>query len=623
MGYSDAYPGGYGEGTGDVITNVLIETDPDTWYDITEQLISGSVVRGRQHQLDQYQAGVCTLLLDNDDRTFDPNYGDSPLDGHILPMKRIKVTATWDGVTYPLFLGYADRWIQNREGPHRGTTSLEATDGFKVLARARLAASAFAQEVAADGPVAWWRFDGSGPVAYDAIGDVDLDSQTGSPTFGEDPLISRDPTDSSVLLTTADGLWTYGDLPWDEGPLTLEVVGRFTWTGSVFVSYNPAQQTGFALDAQDNVGFQVSTGVGTATAAESSVDYADGATHHVVGVWEPGSAGSGGGRLKIFVDGVDRTVGTPAISESSFWPTGYTGVGNQPFDTEGIAGTIDEIVIYPTALSAARIEAHHDAMFTPWDADLPGPRIERVLDAVAWPDDLRDIDTGTTTLQPAELDMSALEHAQTVAETEFGNLYVTADGTVRFEDRTSAVNQPVAFAFSDAAGSDLPITFSNPELSDDQIRNEVTVSRLEGAARTVRDATSIATYQIASYTRDGLYHDDDDHSLHLAEFILAGYKDPVERVSSMSVNPYRDPDNLWPAVLGLELTDRVTLEETPQWVGDPITRTLIVEGITHTFGPKAWDASFNLSENTALTQPYWMAEITGYGEAGVTTRAGF
>lgn len=621
MGYSDAYPGGYGEGTGDVITSVYLETDPDTWYEITGQLISGSTVRGRQHQLDRYQAGVCNLLLDNDDRTFDPNHGDSPLAGHILPMKRVKVTATWEGVTYPLFLGYTDRWIQNREGPHRGTTSLEATDGFKLLARANLAASSYAQEVSADGPVAWWRFDeAGGTVARDSIGDKDL-AALGAPELGTDTLIARDPGASMTTADPGDGLYRTGQFPVTTGPLSLECVVRLTTETNVAIagcfSETAPFGVGFVLNADDATGFEIAKTIGTGVGCASTVDYTDGATHHIVCVWEAD------GDLKIYVDGVDRTSGTPNLAVGSFAnTTGFTFVGANP-QVDGALGVYDEVAIYDYALTAARVAAHAEAVATPWDGDLSGERIERVLDAVSWPDDLRDIDDGLTTLQPAELDMTALEHAQVVAETEAGNLYVTGAGVVRFEERTSTVNQPAAFAFSDAAGSDLPITFSNPELSDDQIRNVVTVSRLDGIAQTAQDDTSIAAYQISSYTRDGLYHDDDEHSRYLADFILQAYKDPVERVSQMAVNPYRDPENLWPAVLGLELTDRVTLEETPQWTGDPVTRTLVVEGVTHTFGPKQWDASFNLSENAAAITAYWELGVAGLSELGETTRVYF
>lgn len=626
MGYSDAYPGGYGAG-GDLITNAFIETDPDTWYDITDLLISGNITRGRQHQLDRYQAGVCTLALDNDERTFDPNYPDSPLDGHILPMKRVKVTGSWDGVTYPLFLGYADRWVQNREGPHRGTTTLEATDGFKVLERATLGSSVWAQELAVDGPVAWWRFDD----AIDAAAVVDsaggrVASLTGSPEIGVDGLVARDASAAFDMPTDADGAYS----PFTASPivaalpLTVAVIVRTTdTTGNALLRLvdasggNPVAELS---TSGTNAFFTARNSAGSTATTVGGDTVTDGNPHLLVGVWD------GSTNVTLYVDGaVD---GTPTTRTGTISPvTAVTIGGGMPGPLGIIVGTeatVDEVMVFNTAVSAGRIAAWAEARSAPWGGDLSGERVERVLDTVGWPAADRDIDTGQATLQSGDLDgMSALEHLQKVAETEPGNLYITADGRVRFEDRNSGVNQPAAYAFSDAAGTDLPITFSNPELSDDQIRNDVTVSRLDGAAQTARDATSIAAYQTSSYTLDGLYNDDDDHSRYLADFILNAYKDPVERVSQMSVNPYRDPDNLWPAVLGLELTDRVTLEETPQWVGDPVTRTLIVEGVTHTFGPKHWDASFNLSENAAATATYWQLGVAGFSELGDTTRLYF
>lgn len=626
MAYGAGYAGGYADTAG-MTLHAYVETDPDDWYDITGRLVSGSITRGRQNQLDRYQAGTCELTLGNDDRLFDPTYAASPLFGYVLPMKRVKIEAAYAGSTYPLFLGYADRWVQNRDGPRRGTTALSATDGFKVLARANLAASAFGQEVIADDPIAWWRFDeAAGPVAHDSVGPNDLDTMVGAPEFGTDPLISRD-DGASVTFTTLDGLYTYRRFlrdettPWGH-PLSIELVMKVTSSlGTIAAVYqpNPAAQCGVALDADGaGLGFQVGVSAGTATAVMSTVDYTDGATHHVVGTWGPDD------QLRIYVDGVN-TSATSATRAPINFPAlyFYLLVGHSPVDAQGFNGTIDEFVLYNTALSAARIAAHSEAVVTPWDGDLTGERIERVLDAVDWPAALRDVDAGQTTLQSATLDMSALEHIQKVAETEFGNVYVAADGTLRFEDRTSTVDQPVTFDFSDASGTDLPVTSSSPEISDDQIRNDVTVSRLEGTAQTARDTTSISTYQLSSYVRDGLYHDNDAHSRYMAQFILNSYKDPVDRVLSLTVDPYRDEANLWPAVLGIELTDRVTLTDTPQWVAPAVTRTLVIEGITHTFANKAWETAYNVSENAAVMTAYWKLGVAGFSELGETTRLYF
>jgi hypothetical protein len=620
MAYGDGYAGGYG-GVAGLVTSLLIETDPDVWYDATAALISGSVTRGKQNELDRYQAGVMTVELSNDDRTFDPTYAASPLAGHVLPMKRVSLTATWAGDTYPLFFGYADRWTQNRPGPRRGTTTLQATDGFKVLERAMLASSAFAVDLVADTPTHWWRL-GEAPGSTTAEDSSRISwyqgTYVGGVTLGEDGALVND-MDTAASFDGVDDYVTFG-----LGPL---VAGN-TYTIELWLKISERTTTGWWTFFSQNRNVDSTGepwGVVTGTdlgdpgkirwgGQESTSRVDDNAWHHVVLVNNAGTA-------TLYVDGVAEDTGA-----------GVNGTGNEvligyPADAAFVAisrrywaGMVDEVATWATtALTAAQVAAHNTAGRTPWDGDLPGERLGRILDAIDWPAALRSIDAGNTTLQSAELAMSALEHAQKVAETEYGDLFMSADGLVVFEDRNAAANQPVVATFSDDPGGDLPITFSDPELSDEQIRNDVTVSRLQGTAINVRDGASIGTYQQLSYVRDGLYHDNDTHSRYLAEFILAGYKNPVERVSQMAVNPYRD-DTLWPVILALELTDRVVLNETPQRVTPEVSRTAVVEGVAHTFGPKSWLASFNLSENTAATQSYWALGVAGYSELGETTR---
>lgn len=626
MAYGDGYAGGYG-GVAGLVTSLLIETDPDAWYDATDALISGTITRGKQNELDQYQAGVATVVLSNDDRTFDPTYAASPLDGHILPMKRVRLEAAWSGTTYPLFFGYADRWTQNRPGPHRGTTTLQATDGFKVLARAMLASSAYAVEVEADGPTHWWRLgEEAGTTAYDA-GNVRYDgTYEGGVTLGEDgPLVHED--NAAASFDGVDDYVTFG-----AGPL---VVGT-TYTVELWLKIGDRSAiTGwptFFSQSRDNNTASNSQPWGVVTGSdlgapglvkwdglESTSRVDDNAWHHVALV-------ANAGAQTLYIDGVAEDTGTAtsAGTGANEVLVGYpANAGFVAITRKFWPGMIDEVAIWgTTAVPAGRIAIHNEAGRTPWDGDPTGVRLERILDAVGWPSDMRDIDNGTTTLQSATLDMTALEHAQKVADTELGDLFIAADGDLVFEDREGGINQPVVATFSDAPGGDLPIVFSNPELGDENIRNDVTVSRLGGAAQNVKDATSIAAYQTASYVRDGLYHDNDAHSRYMAQFILASYKDPVERVSQMAVNPYRD-DSLWPVILGMELTDRIVLNETPQHVAPEVSRTLVVEGITHSFGPKAWSATFNLSENTAATAMYWSLGVAGFSELGETTRLFF
>lgn len=86
----------------------------------------------------RYEAGTCVIELNNADRRFDPTNLAGPyvLAGRtqIEPMRRVRITAVWDGVGYPLFDGYADAWKVDYQGPSWSTVTLTATDAFKIFA---------------------------------------------------------------------------------------------------------------------------------------------------------------------------------------------------------------------------------------------------------------------------------------------------------------------------------------------------------------------------------------------------------------------------------------------------------------------------------------------------------
>ncbi|MFC5263588.1 LamG domain-containing protein [Kribbella qitaiheensis] len=84
----------------------------------------------------------------------------------------------------------------------------------------------------------------------------------------------------------------------------------------------------------------------------------DGDWHHVVGTFAPGS-------MKFYLDGVLQ--GTQSVNNAEGY-TGYWRIGNDNLNawpnqpaSSGLAGTIDEVAIYPAALSADQVQTHFDA----------------------------------------------------------------------------------------------------------------------------------------------------------------------------------------------------------------------------------------------------------------------
>jgi hypothetical protein len=121
-------------------TNVLGATT--IWTDISVYVLAFTVSRPStrlQGPLFQFQAGTANITLDNSDARFDPDNLNGPYVTagltRLVPMVPVRVRAVWNGVTYPLFSGFADGWAETAVDYEAGYSevTLSATDVFKVL----------------------------------------------------------------------------------------------------------------------------------------------------------------------------------------------------------------------------------------------------------------------------------------------------------------------------------------------------------------------------------------------------------------------------------------------------------------------------------------------------------
>ena len=76
--------------------------------------------------------GTCRITLDNSTRRFDPYYTSGALYGKLLPGRFIKVRATYQGVTYPIFHGNISK-ITPYDNVERPTVVLDCEDGKRWL----------------------------------------------------------------------------------------------------------------------------------------------------------------------------------------------------------------------------------------------------------------------------------------------------------------------------------------------------------------------------------------------------------------------------------------------------------------------------------------------------------
>lgn len=548
----------------------------------------------------------------------------SPYWPNVVPMRRIRIRATYNAVTYDIFNGYVDSWEQQYQHPQSATCVVSATDVFKVLANVELPASVYMAEVLDDDPVALWRLDE--PIGSTTVADATVNGYTmvtdGSPSFGAAGLAVRDPGSAMTIDADSEGVYRENRFILTGGPLTMEVLyqhtpsathGRIMGMGSFDDRSNAYFNTGVSGTLNGFIGNDAAVAIPTSTGH----NILDGAMHHIVMVWNSDNT------IKFYVDGVDRTSGAPSLAVTSFVSTiGRNFVGHGLTATVSY-GTYQFAAFYNYALSAARIAAHNTAARTPWKNDDSGTRLVRIFSLTGIAADF-EIDPGVTILQSADLGGTALAAAQKIEETEFGALFVTGDGTVRFLGRDSLLKAPYTTSqgtFGDT-GSDLEYGDLTFEYDDRLIVNEAQVSRLEGTMQVASDSASQTKYLRRTKVVDGLLHQDDSTSRDAAHWLVAHYKDPQLRVTGLRLEPSAGNEAThFPHVLGRELMDRVTVKRIPQNLGVTISQETMIQGITHTVTAMEWVTTWNLSP--AETQDYWILGVVGSSELGETTRLGF
>lgn len=132
-------PTGGGFGLFVLDSSVLDGTDvlasAEEWVDITDAVNSDiQIRRGRSRELGEYQAGSCTIVLDDPDRTFDPENTASPYYGNIQPMREVRVSLTVDTTDYTIFRGFIQEWPSDYGQGFLSFVQIDALDGLQLLA---------------------------------------------------------------------------------------------------------------------------------------------------------------------------------------------------------------------------------------------------------------------------------------------------------------------------------------------------------------------------------------------------------------------------------------------------------------------------------------------------------
>lgn len=243
--------------------------------------------------------------------------------------------------------------------------------------------------------------------------------------------------------------------------------------------------------------------------------------------------------------------------------------------------------------------------------DLPGERIEQVLDAVGWPAGKRNIDLGDTLLanDPGGI-RSALQVIQNVELCELGAFFIDHEGNATFYSRQTlselAGSTPIYF---DDEGLNVQYQGIDVAFDEQELANQVTFVPSSGTAQTASDPTSISNYFLRSFYKSDLYINTNPTTLARATAVLNYRKQVRMRIDSLTLDLSSDSSRIIPG-LSLEIGDPIVVDKNIAG-GTGVDLRLTIQGHQDEITPDRWIKRFSTA------YPLSTAFILGSTEYGI------
>jgi hypothetical protein len=230
--------------------------------------------------------------------------------------------------------------------------------------------------------------------------------------------------------------------------------------------------------------------------------------------------------------------------------------------------------------------------------NLSGTRVNQILNTINWPNSQRDVDAGLTTLQnDPGTNRTSLSALQTVADSEYGAIYVDASGNFVFQDRAVTVGSiggtPTLFSDNGAG-----IRYANATwvLNDYLVFNSASITRSGGSAQLATNQASIDKYFIHSYTLTDLLMQTDAVALDYARAYVASRAETSIRCDAIELDLYTPSYTTGTvAALSLDFFDPITVITT-QPGGSTLTKTLQIFGVAFNITPNSFKTTFTTLE---------------------------
>ena len=229
--------------------------------------------------------------------------------------------------------------------------------------------------------------------------------------------------------------------------------------------------------------------------------------------------------------------------------------------------------------------------------DLTGTRVNLILDEIAWPASMRDVDAGLTTVQAnPDTATTALIACQKMELAEFGAFYVDASGSFVFQARnlTASSIDATPRVFNDN-GTNLHYFNADWILNDVLVYNQASITKIGGTAQTAENAASVEKYFSHSYNQTQQMFLTDAQALDYAKTYIASRAETSIRCDALILDLYYPDEPMVLAALELDFFDPITVSTT-QPGGSVLTKTLQIFGVSYSITPNSWRQTFTTLE---------------------------
>lgn len=561
-----------------------------TWVDVSTYVRQNpgvSIRRGRQTELDNFEAGSCEITLSNRDRRFDPSYAAGPYFGNLIPRKQIRVTATWAAVDYVMFRGWVTGWPQSFAPPAGvdATVTVEAVDATAWLSSNRVPLDlVYSYANSTIGSLAfflrtadasqWSDATSNGYFARPLRGNAKVSSPLAAGSTAAS--VQFDGTSAWTIGKgwTSSGNWSvsfwFNPSHVPSGAITDEFVmggggGGLGSSGSYYLQWLNTNLLRFSFGT---------TPVGGGGYIETAIGvFAADVSYHVVFTANTGSG-------HVYINGVDRTGTTSTAAPGLMLDIFGDWSGDKSAASDLFHGSLADVAVFNKELSAAEVLAFYYRSNGYLEED-SASRVTRILDDVSWPAAWRSITT-TPKATVGELIYNARtanELLQEVQDTEQGRIFAAKDGLVTFLSRyyvqEVTAGKTVQQIFSDDGGATaLAYSTFGFQYNDIDVTNDVTVTTPTTWAK-ASDAASIVTNGLQSKKVDTILTSFTAADA-MARGLVARGKTAAYRVAPILVYPASNTSR-WDEVLALELGHRIAVEITPMAVGTQNVQEVSIE----------------------------------------------